>query len=51
MRREGYEMSISRPRVLFQTEPDTGQRLEPIEEVVIDVDEEYTGAVVEALSR
>jgi GTP-binding protein len=50
MRREGYEMSISRPRVLFQTEPDTGQRLEPIEEVVIDVDEEYTGAVVEALS-
>ena len=46
MRREGYEMSISRPRVLFQTEPDTGQRLEPIEEVVIDVDEEYTGAVV-----
>ena len=50
MRREGYEMSISRPRVLFQIEPDTGQRLEPIEEVVIDVDEEYTGAVVEALS-
>ena len=50
MRREGYEMSISRPRVLFQMEPDTGQRLEPIEEVVIDVDEEYTGAVVEALS-
>ena len=50
MRREGYEMSISRPRVLFQTEPDTGQRLEPIEEVVIDVDEDYTGAVVEALS-
>jgi GTP-binding protein len=50
MRREGYEMSISRPRVLFQTDPDTGQRLEPIEEVVIDVDEEYTGAVVEALS-
>ena len=50
MRREGYEMSISRPRVLFQAEPDTGQRLEPIEEVVIDVDEDYTGAVVEALS-
>ena len=50
MRREGYEMSISRPRVLFQTDPNTGQRLEPIEEVVIDVDEEYTGAVVEALS-
>ncbi len=48
MRREGFELSISRPRVLFQEEG--GQRLEPIEEVVIDVDEEHTGAVVEKLT-
>ena len=41
MRREGFEMCVGRPRVLFQTDPETGQRLEPIEEVVIDVDEEY----------
>ena len=47
MRREGYELAISRPRVLFR-EVD-GQRQEPIEEVVIDVDEEYAGAVVEKL--
>jgi GTP-binding protein len=50
MRREGYEMSISRPRVVYRTDPDTGARIEPIEEVVIDVDEEYSGVVVEKLS-
>lgn len=50
MRREGYELSISRPRVLYREDPDTGERLEPIEEVVIDVDEEFSGIVVEALS-
>src|SRR5690606_37845086 len=49
MRREGYELSISRPRVIFQTDPATGQRLEPIEEVQIDVDDEFTGVVVEKL--
>ncbi|MEE8332705.1 MAG: GTP-binding protein, partial [Alphaproteobacteria bacterium] len=49
MRREGYEMSISRPRVVYRTDPDTGQKLEPIEEVVIDVDEEHAGVVVEKL--
>lgn len=49
MRREGYELSISRPRVLYREDPKTGERLEPIEEVVIDVDEEYSGIVVEAL--
>jgi GTP-binding protein len=49
MRREGFEVSISRPRVVYQTGED-GQRLEPIEEVVIDVDEEYTGVVIEKLS-
>jgi GTP-binding protein len=49
MRREGFELSISRPRVLFKTD-DNGQRLEPIEEVHIDVDDEYTGVVVEKMS-
>jgi GTP-binding protein len=49
MRREGYEMSISRPRVVTKTDPKTGQRLEPIEEVMIDVDDEYSGAVMEKL--
>ncbi|MEQ8319532.1 MAG: translational GTPase TypA [Rhodospirillales bacterium] len=50
MRREGYELSISRPRVLFRDDPDTGERLEPLEEVVVDVDEEFSGIVVEALN-
>ncbi len=48
MRREGFELSISRPRVLMREE--NGQKLEPIEEVVIDVDEPYAGAVVEKLA-
>jgi GTP-binding protein len=50
MRREGFEVSISRPRVVFQTDPETGERLEPIEDVMIDVDEEFTGIVIEKLS-
>ncbi len=50
MRREGFELAVGRPRVLFQTDPVTGQRLEPIEEVVIDVDDAYTGVVVEQIS-
>ena len=48
MRREGFELSISRPRVIFKEE--NGKRQEPIEEVQIDVDENYTGAVVEAMT-
>jgi GTP-binding protein len=48
MRREGFELSISRPRVIF-TEID-GVKNEPIEEVTIDVDDEYTGAVIEKLT-
>jgi GTP-binding protein len=51
MRREGFELSISRPRVLFTTDPVTARRLEPIEEVVVDVDEEFAGVVVEKMSR
>jgi GTP-binding protein len=50
MRREGFEVSISRPRVVYRTDEETGQRLEPIEEVVIDVDDEYSGIVIEKLS-
>lgn len=48
MRREGFELSISRPQVLFREED--GQRLEPIEEVTIDVDDEYSGAVIEKIT-
>jgi GTP-binding protein len=51
MRREGFEMSISRPRVLYQTDPVTGERLEPIEEVSIDVDDPFTGIVIEKISN
>src|SRR3546814_2829601 len=51
MRREGYELAISRPRVVMQSDPRTGQSLEPIEEVTIDVDEGYAGSVVEKLSQ
>jgi GTP-binding protein len=50
MRREGFELSIGRPRVLYKTDPASGARLEPVEEVVVDVDEEYSGAVVEKMS-
>ncbi len=49
MRREGFELSISRPRVLFQDE--NGQRMEPIEEVTVDVDEVHSGTVVSKLSE
>jgi GTP-binding protein len=51
MRREGYELSISRPRVLFKTDPQSGERLEPVEEVIVDVDEEFAGTVVDKMSR
>lgn len=50
MRREGFEVSISRPRVVYRQDEETGKRLEPIEEVVIDVDDEYSGVVIEKLS-
>ena len=51
MRREGFELAISRPRVLFKTDGEGGRRLEPIEEVQIDVDEEFSGVVVDKMSR
>ncbi len=49
MRREGFELSISRPQVLFREGPN-GERLEPIEEVTIDVDDEYSGVVIEKIT-
>ncbi|MBT4490317.1 MAG: translational GTPase TypA, partial [Rhodospirillaceae bacterium] len=51
MRREGFELTIGRPRVLYRNDPDTGQRLEPIEEVSIDVDDAFTGVVVEKMAE
>ena len=49
MRREGFELGISRPRVLFREEG--GKRMEPFETVVIDVDDEFSGTVVEKMQR
>jgi len=49
MRREGFELSISRPRVLFQND-EKGNKQEPIEEIQIDVDDEFVGVVVKSLS-
>ncbi len=50
MRREGFELGVSRPQVVMQEGPN-GERLEPIEEVVIDVDDEHSGVVVQKLSE
>ena len=46
MRREGFELSVSPPRVVYRTEG--GQRLEPLEEVIAEVDDDQAGAVIEA---
>ena len=51
MRREGFELSVSRPKVLMQFDPRTGEMLEPVEEVVIDLDEEHSGVVVQKMSE
>ncbi|MCZ8259437.1 MAG: translational GTPase TypA, partial [Beijerinckiaceae bacterium] len=50
MRREGFEIAVSRPRVVMEKRED-GEMLEPVEEVVIDVDEEYSGTVVQKMSE
>ncbi|MCR4555900.1 MAG: translational GTPase TypA [Alphaproteobacteria bacterium] len=50
MRREGFELSISRPHVLYKTDEKTGEKLEPMEELYVDVDDEFTGAVVEKIT-
>ena len=49
MRREGFEMNVSRPKVLLRNE--NGQKLEPVEEVTIDVDEEFSSTVVDSMNR
>ena len=51
MRREGFELAIGRPKVLTRRNEETGEREEPMEEVLVDVDEPYSGLVVEKLSR
>ena len=51
MRREGFELTIGRPRVLTRKNPETGEREEPFEDVLVDVDEAYSGVVVEKVSR
>ena len=51
MRREGFELSVSRPKVLLKVDRATGEMLEPIEEVVIDLDEEHSGIVVQKMAE
>jgi GTP-binding protein len=51
MRREGFELTVGRPRVVFKLDEATGEKLEPVEEVIIDVDEEYSGVVVQKVSE
>jgi GTP-binding protein len=51
MRREGFELSVSRPKVLLHKDEATGELMEPIEEVVIDLDEEHSGIVVQKMSE
>jgi len=51
MRREGFELSVSRPKVLLREDPDTGETLEPIEEVFIDLEEEHAGVVVQKMAE
>jgi GTP-binding protein len=51
MRREGFELSVSRPKVLLNKDPRTGEMREPIEEVVIDLDEEHSGVVVQKMAE
>jgi GTP-binding protein len=50
MRREGYELGVARPQVVMQTSP-TGEKLEPVEEVIIDVDDEHSGIVVQKMAE
>jgi GTP-binding protein len=51
MRREGFELTVSRPRVVLEIDRATGERREPIEEVIIDVDEEHSGIVMQKLAE
>jgi GTP-binding protein len=49
MRREGYELQVSAPEVIMRDDPDTGERLEPVEEVHVEAPDQYGGVVVEML--
>jgi GTP-binding protein len=51
MRREGFELTVGRPRVVFMNDEVTGEKMEPVEEVIIDVDEAYSGVVVQKVSE
>ena len=51
MRREGFELTVGRPRVVFRIDEATGEKMEPVEEIIIDVDEAYSGIVVQKLSE
>ncbi|MGQ0455962.1 MAG: translational GTPase TypA [Hyphomicrobium sp.] len=51
MRREGFELTVSRPKVVIKTDETTNQKLEPIEETIIDIDDAHTGVVVQKLSE
>ena len=50
MRREGFEMTVSPPKVLFQKDA-SGNRLEPIEEITVDLDEEYSSKIIDSMNR
>ncbi len=50
MRREGFELSVSRPRVLYQLD-ENNKKLEPLEEVIVDVDDEYSGVIIEKMAN
>ena len=50
MRREGFEMTVSPPKVLFKKD-DNGNKLEPIEEITVDIDEEYSSKVIDSMNR
>jgi GTP-binding protein len=51
MRREGYEFQVSAPEVILRTDPDTGETLEPVEELHVEVPEMYSGVAVEMLGQ
>ncbi len=51
MRREGFELAVCRPRVLYKTDPATGALLEPIEDVQIDLDDAFVGIVIDKLNQ
>ena len=50
MRREGFEMTVSPPKVLYQTD-EAGNKLEPIEEITVDLDEEYSSKIIDSMNR